>query len=283
MPWPTSSSPSQTWPTWWHEPRDGQPGCTWRRSRFAAILSPGAFVRQFAGDNRFVVDFLAEEVLSRQPDEIKQFLVRTSILARFCAPLCDAVTGSGGAADIIEVLERENLFLVPLDDNRQWYRYHHLFAQLLRSQLARTDPGIVAALHERASAWHRRSGSIQEAVSHALAADDVAGAVDLIVRDWYAYADAGRVATVRGLLRLLGDDRIAASPVAAHCAAWIAAFSGDQESVLRWLPVAEAGRHAGPLPDGMRSLQLLGSTAPSHLRLRRPAGNARVGGHGRRT
>ena len=216
--------------------------------------SPGAFVRQFAGDNRFVVEFLAEEVLSRQPDEIQQFLVRTSVLARFCAPLCDAVTGSGGAVGIIEVLERENIFLVPLDDNRQWYRYHHLFAQLLRSQLTRTDPGIVAALHERASAWHRRSGSIQEAVSHALAAGDVAGAVDVIVRDWYAYADAGRVATVRGLLRLLGDDRIAASSVAAHCAAWTAAFSGDQESVLRWLPVAEAGHHAGPLPDGMRSL-----------------------------
>ena len=198
--------------------------------------SPGTFVRQFAGENRFVVDFLAEEVLSRQPDEIQQFLVRTSILARFCAPLCDAVTGSAGAADIIEMLERENLFLVPLDDNRQWYRYHHLFAQLLRSQLARTEPGIAAALHERASAWHRRSGSIQEAVSHALAADDVAGAVDLIARDWYAYADAGQAATVRGLLRSLGDDRIAASPVAAHCAAWIAAMSGDQESVLRWLP-----------------------------------------------
>jgi LuxR family maltose regulon positive regulatory protein len=217
--------------------------------------SPGTFVRRFDGDNRLVVDFLAEEVLNRQPDEIRQFLVRTSILSRFCAPLCDAVTGSAGAAGIIEMLERENLFLVPLDDNRQWYRYHHLFAQLLRSQLAWTEPGIAAALHERASAWHRRSGSIEEAVSHALAADDVAGAVDLIVRDWYAYADAGRTATVRGLLRSLGDDRIAASPVAAHCAAWIAALSGDQESVLRWLPVAEAGHHSGPLPDGMRSLR----------------------------
>ena len=216
--------------------------------------SPGAFVRQFAGENRFVVDFLAEEVLSRQPDEIQQFLVRTSILARFCAPLCDAVTGSAGSAGIIETLERENLFLVPLDDNRQWYRYHHLFAQLLRGQLARTEPGIAAALHERASAWHRRSGSIEEAVNHALAADDVGGAVDLIARDWYAYADAGRTATVRGLMRSLGDDRIAGSPVAAHCGAWIAAMSGDQESVLRWLPVAEAGQHAGRLPDGMRSL-----------------------------
>ena len=216
--------------------------------------SPGTFVRQFAGGNRFVVDFLAEEVFSRQPDEIQQFLVRTSILPRFCAPLCNAVTGSAGAADIIEVLERENLFLVPLDDNRQWYRYHHLFAQLLRGQLARTEPGITPALHQRASAWHGRSGSIQEAVSHALAADDVTRAVDLIARDWYAYADAGQAATVRGLLRSLGDDRIAASPVAAHCAAWIAAMSGDQESVLRWLGVAEAGQVAGPLPDGMRSL-----------------------------
>ena len=216
--------------------------------------SPDAFVRRFSGENRFVAAFLAEEVLGRQPEEIQRFLVRTSILARFCAPLCDAVTGSAGAADIIETLDRGNLFLVPLDDNRQWYRYHHLFAQLLRSQLARTEPGIEAALHERASAWHRRSGSIEEAVSHALAADDVAGAVDLIARDWYAYADAGQTATVRELIRSLGDDRIAASPVAAHCAAWIAAMSGDQGSVLRWLPVAEAGHHAGPLPDGMRSL-----------------------------
>ncbi len=233
----------------------------WPTGLYLAALSlrghpaPGAFVRQFAGENRFVVDFLTEEVLSRQPEEIRQFLVRTSVLARFCAPLCDAVTGSAGAADIIEMLDRENLFVVPLDDSRQWYRYHHLFAQMLRSQLARTEPGTAAALHERASAWHRRSGSVAEAVSHALAADDVAGAVDLIARDWYAYADAGQIATVRGLMRSVGDDRIAASPVAAHCAAWTAALSGDQASVLRWLPVAEAGHHAGPLPDGMRSLR----------------------------
>ena len=232
----------------------------WPTGLYLAALSlrghpaPGAFVRQFAGENRFVVDFLTEEVLSRQPDEIRQFLMRTSVLSRFCAPLCDAVTGSADAADIIEVLDRENLFLVPLDDNRQWYRYHHLFAQLLRGQLDRTEPGIAAVLHERASAWHRRSGSVEEAVSHALAAGDVAGAVDLIARDWYAYTDAGRTATVRGLMRSVGDDRIAASPVAAHCAAWVAAMSGDQGSVLRWLPVAEAGHHAGPLPDGMRSL-----------------------------
>jgi LuxR family transcriptional regulator, maltose regulon positive regulatory protein len=217
--------------------------------------SPRAFVRQFSGDNRFIVDFLAEEVLSRQPAEIRQFLARTSVLTRFCASLCDAVTGSADAAELIEVLERENLFLVPLDDNRQWYRYHHLFAQLLRSQLARTEPGIVPELHKRASAWHRLAGSAEEAVGHALAAGDAAGAVDLITRHWHEYVDAGRAATVRGWMRSLGEDRIAASPVLAHCAAWAAALTGDQVSVRRWLPVVEKGEHEGPLPDGMRSLK----------------------------
>jgi LuxR family maltose regulon positive regulatory protein len=217
--------------------------------------SPHAFVREFTGDNRFVVDFLADEVLSRQPPEIRQFLARTSILARFCAPLCDAVTGSAGAADIIETLERENLFLVPLDDNRQWYRYHHLFAQLLRSQLAVTEPDTVRSLHQRASAWYRQSGSAEEAVSHALGADDTAGAVEEIARCWYSYLDIGRTATVRGWMSSLGDDRIAAHPLAAHCAAWAAALSGDRETVRRWLPLIEAGRRDEPLPDGMRSLQ----------------------------
>ena len=217
--------------------------------------SPHAFVRQFSGDNRFIVDFLAEEVLSRQPVEIRKFLARTSVLTRFCAPLCDAVTGSADAAELIEVLERENLFLVPLDDNRQWYRYHNLFAQLLRSQLARTEPGIVPELHKRASDWHRLSGSAEESVSHALAGGDVAGAVDVITHHWHEYVDAGRAATVRGWMRSLGEDRIAANPVVAHCAAWAAALTGDQVSVRRWLPVVEKGEHEGRLPDGMRSLK----------------------------
>jgi LuxR family maltose regulon positive regulatory protein len=233
----------------------------WPAGTYLAALSlrghpsPHDFVREFTGDNRFIVDFLADEVLSRQPNEIKQFLARTSILTRFCAPLCDAVTGSANAVEMIEILERENLFLVPLDDNRRWYRYHHLFAQLLRRQLALTEPGIVRALHQRASAWHQLSGSTEEAVSHSLAADDIATAVKLITRYWHAYVDIGRTATVRGWMRLLGDDRIAANPVAAHCAAWAAALSGDRETVRRWLPVIESGHHDGPLPDGVQSLQ----------------------------
>ena len=113
--------------------------------------SPGDFVRQFTGDNRFIAEFLAEEVLSRQPAEIGQFLARTAILGRFCAPLCDALTGTGNAAAIIDTLDRENLFAVPLDETRHWFRYHKLFAQVLRSRLARTEPGLVRTLHERAS------------------------------------------------------------------------------------------------------------------------------------
>ena len=134
--------------------------------------SPATFVRQFTGNNRFIVDFLVEDVLSKQPDEVRRFLTRTSILPRFCAPLCDAITGSADAAAILELLERENLFLVPLDESREWFRYHHLFAQVLRAQLASTESAVVPVLHERASGWHRASGSPDEAIGHALAADD---------------------------------------------------------------------------------------------------------------
>jgi len=215
--------------------------------------SPSAFVRQFTGDNRLIVDFLTEEVLSRQPAEIRQFLTRIAILDRFCAPLCDAVTGSTRAAEFIEIIERDNLFLVPLDDHRGWYRFHHLFAQVLLGQLAGTEPAVVPALHRRASAWHRQSGSVEEAIDHAMAAGDVAAAVDLIAEYWPAYMDIGRIGTVRGWLRWLGDNQAGADPVVAHCAAWCAALTGDSQSVRRWLPSLESADDSGSLPDGIRS------------------------------
>jgi ATP/maltotriose-dependent transcriptional regulator MalT len=217
--------------------------------------SPSSFIRQFTGNNRFIVDFLAEEVLDRQPPRIRQFLLRTSVLERFTAPLCEAVTGISDAADVIDRLEQDNLFLVPLDDDRLWYRYHHLFAQMLRSQLARAEPELIPALHERASTWHRERGRAEEAIAHALAAADVPGAVNLIASHWYTLVDSGRTATIRDWIRSLGDDAVADDPVAAHCAAWVAALCGDRGSVSRWLEVVEAGQHDGPLPDGMRSLK----------------------------
>ncbi len=233
----------------------------WPAGIYLAALSlrghpdPGAFVRQFTGNNRFVVDFLAEEVLSRQPATIRQFLARTSILDRFCAPLCDAVVGSDNAADILDLLERENLFVVPLDDTRRWYRYHHLFAQVLTSQLARDEPGTVPVLHQRASAWYTASGWVDEAIGHVLAAGDIPRSVELIARNWYAYVSVGRAGTVRAWMRLFTDDQIAAYPLAAHCAAWAAALSGEPEPLRRWLPVIEASRYAGQMPDGLVSME----------------------------
>ena len=217
--------------------------------------SPSHFVRQFSGDNRFIAEFLDEEVLRGQPREIMEFLRRTAILDRFTPSLCDAVLGSSNAAGIIHVLERENLFLVTLGDDRQWYRYHWLFGRVLLSSLMETEPENVPALHARASRWHRQRGSAGEAVTHALAAGDDAEAVAIIADSWPGHLAEGRIAEFQTWLNSIGDDRILASPVAAHCAAWCAALSGDRASFTCWLAVIEAGGHDGPLPDGMQSLK----------------------------
>ena len=156
--------------------------------------SPHEFIGQFSGDNRFIGDFLAEEVLSRQPPEVRQFLVRTSVLGRFCAPLGAAVSGVANPAEILDLLERDNLFIVPLDETRQWFRYHHLFRQVLRSHLARAEPDLVPALHEAASAWHQLHGSADEAICHAMACGDFRLAIDLIADYWFGYVSSGQVA-----------------------------------------------------------------------------------------
>jgi LuxR family maltose regulon positive regulatory protein len=219
--------------------------------------SPHRFIERFTGNHRFIADFLAEEVLNLQSPDIRQFLLRTSILDRFTAPLCDAVTGRADSAQLIERLERENLFLIPVDEHRVWYRYHCLFAQMLRGQLARAQPpqpGLEPMLHRQASAWHRRAGSTEEAITHALAAGDTDEAIELITAHWLDFTAAGRSAAVSDWLGSLGEDRVARSPVAAHCAAWVAAVSWDADSVRRWLRVIEAATGDGALPDGMRSL-----------------------------
>ncbi|MDY6878351.1 MAG: LuxR C-terminal-related transcriptional regulator [Chloroflexota bacterium] len=164
------------------------------------------FVEAFAGDDRHVGDYLVEEVLHRQPEHIQDFLLRTAILGRLCGSLCDAVlcrgaeergrgrelspasphlSSSVSGQEILEYLDRARLFLVPLDDRREWYRYHHLFADLLRSRLQRSERASeVATLHLRASAWYEREGSVSEAVSHALASGDEQYTAGLIARHW---------------------------------------------------------------------------------------------------
>ncbi|WP_256840791.1 LuxR C-terminal-related transcriptional regulator [Ornithinimicrobium cryptoxanthini] len=141
------------------------------------------FINRFTGDDRFVVDYLADEVLGRQPDDVRRFLLDTSVLERLSAPLCEALIGEPGRAHtMLERLDRENLFLVRLDEHRRWYRYHHLFADVLRAYLRRERPSDVAELHRRASRWFTESGAVEDAVRHALAAGDSAQAADLVER-----------------------------------------------------------------------------------------------------
>jgi LuxR family transcriptional regulator, maltose regulon positive regulatory protein len=143
---------------------------------------PAGFVATFAGSNRYVLDYLTEEVLARQPEETVLFMLQTSVLDRLCGPLCDAVTGRSGSQVLLEALERANLFVVPLDEVRRWWRYHHLFASLLRDRLAHELPARVPELHRAAAAWHEEHGFADEAVRHALAAGETDWAARLVER-----------------------------------------------------------------------------------------------------
>jgi LuxR family transcriptional regulator, maltose regulon positive regulatory protein len=133
---------------------------------------PAGFVATFSGSDRYVLDYLAEEVLDRQPESLRSFLLETSVLERLSGPLCDAVTGRTDSQRLLEQAERANLFLVPLDGQRRWWRYHHLFADLLRARLRQTRPERVGGLHHAAAAWCERHGLVDDAVRHALAAGD---------------------------------------------------------------------------------------------------------------
>jgi LuxR family maltose regulon positive regulatory protein len=142
------------------------------------------FIRGFSGDHRYVADYLVEEVLERQPERTRSFLLATSILTRLNASLCDAVTEELGSQAILDSLERRNLFVVPLDDRREWYRYHHLFAEVLHAHAMRDDPARVRALHRRAGAWYEMNGALDDAVHHAHLAEDPDRLAELLERHW---------------------------------------------------------------------------------------------------
>ena len=172
-----------------------------------------AFIDGFAGDDRYIVDYLAEEVLQRQPEHVQHFLLQTSILDRLSGPLCDAVTGQDGGKAKLAALERGNLFLVPLDDRRQWYRYHQLFADVLHARLRDEQPDDVPDLHRRASGWHEQNGEPSEAIRHALAAEDFGRAADLIELAIPAMRRSRQEAAVLGWLELLPDEVVRVRPV----------------------------------------------------------------------
>jgi LuxR family maltose regulon positive regulatory protein len=206
-----------------------------------------AFIDGFAGDDRYIVDYLVDEVLARQSDDVRTFLIHTSILDRLTGPLCDAVTGQRGGKAMLEALDRANLFLVPLDDNRRWYRYHHLFADVLKTHLADEDPDRVAELHRRASHWYAEAGEVSPAVRHALACGDADHAAELVERAIPALQRNRQEATIRGWLDDLPDEVVRVRPVLAS--GFVAALMSMGEfddaprrlrDVERWLRVGGA-------------------------------------------
>jgi LuxR family maltose regulon positive regulatory protein len=171
------------------------------------------FIAGFAGDDRYIVDYLAEEVLQRQPEELQRFLLQTSILARLTGELCDALTRRTDSRAVLHELDRANLFLVPLDDRRRWYRYHHLFADVLRARLLDEMPDQVAVLHRRASEWHAAAGDRSEAIRHALEGGDVDRAGDLIEGSIADMRKGRQEVTLRGWLEALPPDVLRDRPV----------------------------------------------------------------------
>lgn len=176
---------------------------------------PSAFIAGFAGDDRYVVDYLVEEVLAKEPADVREFLLHTAVLDRLTGPLCDAVTGGSNGAQMLESLERRNLFVVPLDDQRRWYRYHHLFADVLQARLLQEDSGVIPELHRRASGWYADQGQPEQAVRHALAAGDGTRAADLVELALPDLRRDRREGLVRRWAAELPDDLVANRPVLA--------------------------------------------------------------------
>ncbi len=198
------------------------------------------FVAAFSGSHRFVLDYLAGEVLDRQPEEVRTFLLQTSVLERLSGELCDAVTGRTGGQVMLEQVERAGLFLVPLDEVRVWWRYHHLFADLLRARLQQQHPDRVAALHRNAAAWSDERGLAGDAVRHAVAAGEMTWAARLIEQYFdAAYNLRGERATVQRWLASLPAELVQSRPRLLLAQALLAATSGRAEAVEPPLDAAE--------------------------------------------
>jgi LuxR family maltose regulon positive regulatory protein len=210
------------------------------RGRRGDAEAVATFVREFTGTNRFVLDYLVEEVLHSQPDDVRAFLLDTSILRELTGPLCDALTGRRDGHQLLERLERSNLFLVPLDDERRWFRYHHLFADALRAQLAAGHPDRLPTLHLAAAHWFAAHDALTGAIPHALAAGDADYAAALVE---LALPDLRRDRhdrVLRDWLRALPEDVVRRRALLATFLAWTRLSEGDLDGVETWLDAAQA-------------------------------------------
>ena len=235
----------------------------WPAGLYLAVLSlqhaadRHAFVRTFGASSRHVIDFLNTEVLQAHDPPMQTLMLRSSILERMSGPLCDALMEQQDSAGMLDALSRTNLFLVPLDDEGGWYRFHHLFAQLLRAELERREPGLVPALHRRAYAWHREHGTTDEAIQHAVAAEAYAEAAELIHGSWVSYANMCRYDTVLAWLRRLPHAMRDGNVPLLLVQAWVLSLSARREEAAQAIAVVErlGDLGAGPLPDGFSSAE----------------------------
>jgi LuxR family maltose regulon positive regulatory protein len=228
-----------------------------------------AFIRAFTGSHRFILDYLLEEVLIQQSGDLQAFLLSTSILERLTAPLCDAVTERNDSRAILSHLDQVNLFLIPLDDERRWYRYHHLFADLLYSRLKQTRPDQIPALHRAASLWYEGQKMIAEAVGHALATDDLERVAHLVETNALAMIYQRELTTLIGWLDALPEEMVRSRPWLCVAQAWALSLVGQFDTVETLLRDAEAAlvaEHTAASPVG-RAGAVAGPADPSPLAL----------------
>ncbi len=230
---------------------------------------PDAFIQAFSGSHRFIIDYLSEEVLSRQTEPLQDFLLQTSPLKRLCAPLVEAVTRQPAGQETLEALEAGNLFLTPLDDRRTWYRYHNLFADVMESRLRKMQPENLPGIHRRAAAWFREQGLLEEALDHALSAGDTELAAGIVESQAMALLRAGSLSTLLGWLGRLHTETIHARPRLCIASAWAYLLSGQPEKVESMLAEAERAVSGGDDPH-----RLEGQIAAVRCYLEAGRGNA---------
>src|SRR5919107_1947055 len=229
------------------------------------------FIAAFAGSNRHVLDYLAEEVLARQPEELQTFLLETSILDRMSAPLCNAIIGRADGQTALERLEHANLFVIPLDDERNWYRYHHLFVEVLRQRLRQEHPDLVSVLHRRACEWFERQGLVGEAINHALAAQDWERALRLIESNGVTVVLSRQVQTMLGWIDRVPEELARERPALCtiHALALVLFNRPDAaEASLR-----EAERYLGGNPTTDQARTIRGRVAVIRAAIARSSGD----------
>ncbi len=225
------------------------------------------FVKAFTGSHHFILDYLIEEVLQRQAPEIQAFLLQTSILSQMNAALADAVTERNDSAQVLMQLERANLFVVPLDDAHQWYRYHHLFEDLLRSRLQQTRPELAAPLHQKASLWYEQNGFVNEAIDHALAVPEFDRAARLIERAGLDLLMRSEDATLQSWIEGLPDDLVRARPLLSLLDAMSLAGVGKMDLAsarLAQVDDAQLDPQAHQIADALRTFFALYQTDLPH-------------------